>query len=245
VAERYQVPVFEDACQAHGAAYYSQQEGRWKRVGSMGRAAAFSFYPGKNLGACGEAGAVTTNDPELAQKVRTLRDHGQAKKYYHDLEGYNGRLDAIQAGILQVKLQYLAAWNEKRREAARRYDELLLSGGDAIRLPFEPSWAKGVYHLYVVAVENRDELQKHLSKANIGTSIHYPIPLHLQKAYSHLGYERGEFPVSEKSAAKIVSLPMYPGLNAEQQREVAEQVMALVSPVPARGLAAAASSAFD
>jgi dTDP-4-amino-4,6-dideoxygalactose transaminase len=243
VAGRYKIPVFEDACQAHGAEYYSEREDRWKRAGSMGCGAAFSFYPGKNLGACGEAGAVTTNDAEMAQKVRMLRDHGQAKKYYHDVEGYNGRLDAIQAGILQVKLQRLADWNQKRREAAGRYGELLDSCGDEIRLPFEPSWAKGVYHLYVVATENRDELQKHLGKANIGTGIHYPIPLHLQKAYSHLGYAQGEFPVSEKSAAQIVSLPMYPGLAEEQQRAVAGEMMAFVSPASARGLVAAAGSA--
>jgi dTDP-4-amino-4,6-dideoxygalactose transaminase len=158
LAERYRLTVIEDACQAHGAEYFSRREQKWKKAGSMGRAAAFSFYPGKNLGACGEAGAVTTNDAELAQKVRMLRDHGQAKKYYHEMEGYNGRLDAIQAGILQVKLRRLAEWNERRRECARRYGELLAPAAESAGRPYEPSWARAVYHLYVVRVAEREEL---------------------------------------------------------------------------------------
>ncbi len=234
IANRYNVPVFEDACQAHGAEYFSAKERRWMHAGSIGAAAAFSFYPGKNLGACGEAGAVTTNDSILAQKIRMLRDHGQAQKYYHDVEGYNGRLDAIQAGILQVKLRHLAHWNAERREAADRYQELLRPAGASIKLPFEPTWAKAAYHLYVVGVENRDALQKHLAKAKIGTGIHYPIPLHLQKAYRGLGFRGGEFPVAESCAAKILSLPMFPGLGAEQQSEVARQAMAFVEPKPVR-----------
>jgi dTDP-4-amino-4,6-dideoxygalactose transaminase len=242
IAKRYKVPVFEDACQAHGAEYFSATERRWMHAGSIGAAAAFSFYPGKNLGACGEAGAVTTNDSTLAQKIRMLRDHGQAQKYYHDVEGYNGRLDAIQAGILQVKLRHLAHWNEERREAADRYQELLKPAGLSIKLPFEPTWAKAVYHLYVVDVENRDALQKHLSKAKIGTGIHYPIPLHLQTAYRGLGFKGGEFPVAESCAANVLSLPMFPGLGAEQQSEVARQAMAFVEPKPARVFAAAAQS---
>lgn len=245
IAKRYNVPVFEDACQAHGAEYFSATEARWMKAGSIGAAAAFSFYPGKNLGACGEAGAVTTNDESLAQKIRMLRDHGQAQKYYHNIEGYNGRLDAIQAGILQVKLRHLAHWNEERREAAERYRELFRPAGLSITLPFEPTWAKAVYHLYVVGVENRDALQKHLSKAKIGTGIHYPIPLHLQKAYDGLGFKAGEFPVAESSAASILSLPMFPGLGAEQQSKVARQAiqaMAFVEPKPVRAFAAAAQS---
>ena len=154
LAERYNVLVIEDACQAHGAEYFSQKDGCWKKAGSMGQAAAFSFYPGKNLGACGEAGAVTTNDAELAQKIRMLRDHGQAQKYYHDVEGYNGRLDAIQAGILKVKLGHLAAWNEQRRECAKRYRELLGST-EGVVLPVEPAWSKAVHHVYVTRVEDR------------------------------------------------------------------------------------------
>ena len=224
LAERHNLLVIEDACQAHGAAYYSRKEHCWKKAGSMGAAAAFSFYPGKNLGACGEAGAVTTNDPELARKVRMLRDHGQAQKYSHEIEGYNGRLDAIQAGILTAKLQRLAEWNQKRRAIARRYGELLRSQVERMILPYESSLQRAVYHLYVVRVKNRDRLQAHLARANITTQVHYPIPLHLQPAYATLGHKIGDFPVTEKAAAEILSLPMYPQLEAWQQREVAQEV---------------------
>ena len=188
----------------------------------MGRAAAFSFYPGKNLGACGEAGAVTTNDEELARKIRMLRDHGQARKYYHDIEGYNGRLDAIQAGILSVKLKRLAAWNEKRRAAAARYRELFAEAGVAELAPFEPDWARAVYHLFVIRVKDRESFMRQLAEAGIGTAIHYPVPLHLQKAYEAMGYQTGDFSVAEKVAPEIVSLPMFPGLTAEQQSRVAQ-----------------------
>jgi dTDP-4-amino-4,6-dideoxygalactose transaminase len=229
LAAKYHLMVIEDACQAHGAEYFSRRDKRWKKAGSMGRAAAFSFYPAKNLGACGEAGAVTTNDAELARKVRMLRDHGQAQKYCHDMEGYNGRLDAIQAGILRIKLRHLTAWNERRRECAARFQELFGSAHKGIKLPYEPSWAKAVFHLYVVRVQNRDQLQKCLAEAGIGTGIHYPIPLHLQKAYADLGYKKGDFPVSEAAAAEILSLPMYPGLGFDQQIRVAQQVLNLVS----------------
>jgi dTDP-4-amino-4,6-dideoxygalactose transaminase len=229
LAERYGLTAIEDACQAHGAEYFSAKENRWKKAGSMGRAAAFSFYPGKNLGACGEAGAVTSNDTELAQKVRMLRDHGQAQKYYHEMEGYNGRLDAIQAGILRVKLRHLGAWNEKRRECARRYEDLFGASDNEIVLPYEPRWAKAVYHVYVVRAEGRDQLQKHLAEANIGTAIHYPVPLHLQKAYSSLGYTRGDFPVSERVADEILSLPMYPGLKYDEQSQIVQRVLDFTS----------------
>jgi dTDP-4-amino-4,6-dideoxygalactose transaminase len=229
LAERFGLLVVEDACQAHGAEYFSRKENAWKKAGSMGNAAAFSFYPGKNLGACGEGGAVTTNDDEIARKVRMLRDHGQSRKYFHDVEGYNSRLDAIQAGILGIKLRHLTAWNEKRRECARRYHELLGSTHPVIKLPYEPSWAKAVYHLYVVRVENRDPLQKHLAEAGIGTGIHYPIPLHLQKAYADLGYRKGDFPVSEKAAVEVLSLPMFPGLRPDQQAYVAQEVLRFLS----------------
>jgi dTDP-4-amino-4,6-dideoxygalactose transaminase len=225
IAEQYRLIVIEDACQAHGAEYFSEKENRWKKAGAMGRAGAFSFYPGKNLGACGEAGAVTTNDEMLARKVQMLRDHGQIKKYYHDVEGYNGRLDAIQAGILRVKLRHLPAWNEQRRQAACRYREMFSAGDGAVTLPCEPSWAKAVYHLYVVRVRDRDHLQRDLAEAKIGTGIHYPIPLHLQKAYRSLGYPPGSFPIAEKAAAEIVSLPMFPGLSAEQQGRIVERVL--------------------
>jgi dTDP-4-amino-4,6-dideoxygalactose transaminase len=229
LADQYNLIVIEDACQAHGAEYFSKNQNRWRKAGSMGKAAAFSFYPGKNLGACGEAGAVTTNDAEVAQKIRVLRDHGQARKYYHDIEGYNGRLDAIQAGILRVKLKHLAEWTEMRRAAAARYGELFADSDTKITLPYEPAWAKAVYHLYVVRVEDREGLMKHLSSAGIGTGIHYPIPLHLQNAYTTLGYHKGDFPVAERVAAEIVSLPMFPQLRADQQSRIAGEVMNCVA----------------
>jgi len=223
LAEAWNLIVVEDACQAHGAEYFSRNQNRWRRAGSMGKAAAFSFYPGKNLGACGEAGATITNDPNLAQRVRMLRDHGQAEKYYHDMEGYNGRLDAIQAGILRLKLDRLADWNRERREKAETYRDLL-GDVDGLVLPFEPSWSRAVYHLYVVRVPDRQKLQQHLNEAGIGTGVHYPIPLHLQKAYRVLGYDKGDFPVTERVAANIVSLPMYPQLSRSQQEFVAQAV---------------------
>jgi len=222
IAEAYRLPVIEDACQAHGAEYFSKAEGRWRKAGSMGRAAAFSFYPGKNLGACGEGGAVTTNDAEMAQRIRMLRDHGQAKKYYHDIEGYNGRLDAIQAGILAIKLKQLAAWNEERRSAARRYRELLGEANLGWLAADEPAWSRSVYHLFVIRTPEREALMKQLTEANIGTGIHYPIPLHLQKAYKSLGYQAGDFPVAEAAAPEIMSLPMFPNLTAEQQERVVD-----------------------
>jgi dTDP-4-amino-4,6-dideoxygalactose transaminase len=220
LAEAWNLIVVEDACQAHGAEYFSRKDKCWKKSGSMGKAAAFSFYPGKNLGACGEAGAVTTNDPDLARKVRMLRDHGQAEKYYHDMEGYNGRLDAIQAGILRLKLARLPEWNRQRREKARNYGELLASV-EGLVLPFEPSWARAVYHLYVVRVQGRRELQERLKEAGIGTGIHYPIPLPQQNAYRNLGYRRGDFPVTERVAPEILSLPIYPQLSGSEQEAVA------------------------
>jgi len=228
-AQRYNLIVVEDACQAHGAKYFSKKENCWKRAGSMSRAAAFSFYPGKNLGACGEAGAVTTNDKELAQKVRMLRDHGQPQKYYHEFEGYNGRLDAIQAGILRLKLEHLEEWNKQRRDIADRYQELFRLAAGGITVPHEPAWARAVYHLYVVRTENRDQLKHHLFEAGIATGIHYPLPLHLQKACRNLGYKEGDFPVTEKLALEILSLPVYPQLQLDQQRHIAKAVMEFVA----------------
>ena len=223
IAKQYNLILIEDACQAHGAEYFSKKENRWRPAGSMGKAAAFSFYPGKNLGACGEGGAVTTNDESLAKKVSMLRDHGQSKKYFHDIEGYNGRLDSIQAGILSVKLKHLGEWNRKRAEAARHYDRLL-SNVDGVVRPYSPDCVRAVYHLYVVRVRDREGLQKHLADANIGTGIHYPVPLHLQKAYAGLGFGRGDFPVTEKIAPEIVSLPMFPQLSAEQRERVVREI---------------------
>jgi dTDP-4-amino-4,6-dideoxygalactose transaminase len=230
LAAKYNLFVLEDACQAHGADYLSKRDQAPKRAGSMGIAAAFSFYPGKNLGACGEAGAVTTNDEAMARRIKMIRDHGQAKKYYHDLEGYNGRLDAIQAALLLVKLPHLAKWNKSRRELAHRYHELFADMKDVLALPIEPSWSRGVYHLYAVRVKDRDALQARLADAGIGTGIHYPIPLHLQKAYEHLGYKDGDFPVAERVAREILSLPMFPQLSYQQQDEVAAAVKEAVLP---------------
>jgi len=223
LANQYGLAVIEDACQAHGAEYFSGKLNRWIKAGSMGRAAAFSFYPGKNLGACGEAGAATTNDAGIAAKMKMLRDHGQAKKYYHDIEGYNGRLDSIQAGLLHVKLRHLADWNAKRRDHAAEYDRLL-AGNEAVVCPYEPSWSRAVYHLYVIATDDRDGMMNHLKSAGIGTGIHYPVPLHLQKAYKGLNYRATDFPVCTRVAGKILSLPMFPQLLPEQQARVAEEI---------------------
>lgn len=217
LAEKYKLIVIEDACQAHGAEYFSKKRNQWCRAGSMGHAAAFSFYPGKNLGACGEGGAVTTADPEIAKKVRMLRDHGQAKKYYHDFEGYNGRLDAIQAGFLRVKLRHLEAWNAKRREAAARYKELL----SGVALPYEPDWSRAAYHLYIVRVTDREALQKKLNDVGVSTGLHYPVPLNKQNAYSA---KSETFPITEKVAAEILSLPMFPQITPEMQQHVAAHI---------------------
>ncbi len=224
LAERYGLIVIEDACQAHGAEYFSAKLGRWLKAGSMGKAAAFSFYPGKNLGACGDSGAATTNDEGIAQKIKVLRDHGQAKKYYHDIEGYNGRLDAIQAGILSAKLPHLAKWNAQRQERAAEYARLLNAADCGVRPVYEPSWSKAVYHLYLVRTDDREGLMDHLKNACIGTAIHYPVPLHLQKAYSSLNYRTGDFPVTEKVAGEIISLPMFPHLAGLQQARVVEEI---------------------
>lgn len=237
LAEQYGLTVIEDACQAHGAEYFSAKHDRWMKAGSMGRAAAFSFYPGKNLGACGEAGAVTTHDAAVAANIRMLRDHGQAQKYYHDIEGYNGRLDALQAGLLHVKLPHLAGWNEQRRERAAEYNRLL-AGNAAVVLPFEPSWSRAVYHLYVVRTGDREGLMSHLKAAGIGTGIHYPVCLHMQKAYAWLNYRPGDFPAAARASAEIVSLPMFPKLTAQQQARVAEEVFAFTSSIAKREAAA-------
>jgi dTDP-4-amino-4,6-dideoxygalactose transaminase len=228
LCQRHRLILVEDACQAHGAEYFSRKLNRWRKAGSMGKAAAFSFYPGKNLGACGEAGAVTTNDAALAAKIRMIRDHGQAKKYYHDIEGYNGRLDALQAGLLHRKLQHLAKWNEQRRERAAEYNRLLGSCASGVATPYEPSWSRAVYHLYVIRTRDREGLTEHMKKVGIGTGIHYPIPLHRQKAYESFHYLAGSFPITEKIASEIVSLPMFPQLTREQQCRVADEIQNFV-----------------
>src|SRR5262249_4751045 len=224
IAEENGMIVIEDACQAHGAEYFSAKKGGWKKAGSMGKAAAFSFYPGKNLGACGEAGAVTTNDDLVAERVRMLRDHGQNKKYNHLIEGYNGRMDALQAAILRIKLGYLDEWNAKRRQAADIYNRLLRAV-DGVIIPSERAeWSRAVYHLYVIRARGRNALQDHLAKSNIATGLHYPIPLHLQPAYAHLGFREGDLPLTEQLAQEILSLPIFPQIRKEQQEQIAEAI---------------------
>ncbi len=217
VAESRGIPIVEDACQAHLAQY----DGKY--VGHFGVAAAFSFYPGKNLGAYGEGGAVTTNDDALANKVRMLRDHGSEKKYHHLLVGHNYRLDGIQGAVLGVKLPYLTTWTEARRRHAMRYSELLSGKGDVV-VPKERARARHVYHLYVVQTAHRDALQKYLAEREIATGLHYPVPLHLQQAYRHLGYQQGDFPVTEYLADRMLSLPMYAELSDLQIEAVVEAV---------------------
>ncbi len=209
IAKKNNLWVVEDACQAHLAEY------KGNKAGSMGVASAFSFYPGKNLGACGDAGAVTTNNAELALKIRSLRDHGQKIKYYHDIEGYNGRCDAIQAAALRVKLKHLPDWNNKRRKNAKLYEEGL-SFQEGLLLPKVLNECLPIYHLFVIQVDNRDSVQSKLLKMGIHTGLHYPVPLHLQNAYLKMGLQEGAFPVTEKSSKKILSLPMYPELTSEQ-----------------------------
>lgn len=216
IAERWGLLLFEDACQAHAASL----EGR--PAGSFGTAAAFSFYPGKNLGAYGEGGAVTTSSDDLAAKIRALRDHGSAQKYFYSMIGHNYRMEAFQGAVLGVKLSHLERWTGQRREAARRYADLL--SGLPVELPVESPGAKHVYHLYAVHTEKRDDLAAFLKGRGIGTGFHYPYPLHLQKAYAHLGYRMGDFPVSEYNSSHNITLPMFPEITLEQQSEVASGI---------------------
>lgn len=219
IAKQYGLSVVEDACQAHGALY------RGKPAGSMGHAGCFSFYPGKNLGAYGEAGAVVTNNGELANKMRMIRDHGQEKKYYHGCIGWNARMDGLQGAILSVKLKHLATWNEARRSHAELYSKLL-HDVDGIITPTEMDYAKHVYHIYAVRAGNRDALIAKLGEKGVNCGIHYPVPVHLQAAYNCLGCTQGSFPVAEKSASEFVSLPMFPELTQEQIRYTVDMVKA-------------------
>jgi dTDP-4-amino-4,6-dideoxygalactose transaminase len=216
LADKHGLLVIEDAAQAHG----SEHKGR--RVGALGRAGCFSFYPGKNLGAYGEGGAVVTNDEEVARKVRLLRDHGSERKYHHEIVGYNFRLEGMQGAVLSVKLKYLDRWNDLRREHAARYDELLKESG--LRLPREMDYARHVYHLYVVQTDERDALQTSLNEAGVQTGIHYPIPIHLQPAYASMGHKAGDFPEAESQARRVLSLPMFPELTDEQMASVAKVI---------------------
>jgi dTDP-4-amino-4,6-dideoxygalactose transaminase len=209
LATRLRVDLLEDACQAHGA----ERDG--VRAGSAGFAAAFSFYPGKNLGAAGDAGAVVTDDEALAARLRALREHGQRRKYEHRAEGWTARLDTIQAIVLLRKLPHLERWNEERRAAAAFYGEALEGVGDLV-LPREPHGARHVWHLYVVRTAQRDGLAAHLARRAIGTGLHYPEPAHLSKAWAHLGYGPGSFPVTERLAGEVLSLPLFPGITEAQ-----------------------------
>ncbi|HJU55184.1 MAG TPA: DegT/DnrJ/EryC1/StrS family aminotransferase [Pyrinomonadaceae bacterium] len=216
IAERHNLIVIEDAAQAHGARY------KGRRVGALGRAGCFSFYPGKNLGAYGEGGAVVTDDAEVARTLRLLRDHGSERKYHHEIIGYNFRLEGIQGAVLKVKLKHLDRWNALRREHASRYGELM--SGSRLVLPRVMPYAEHVYHLYVVQTEARDRLQKALTEAGVQTGIHYPVPIHLQPAYSFLAHKPGDFPEAEHQAARVLSLPMFPELTEKQIMHVAETV---------------------
>ncbi len=216
IARKHNLKVIEDSAQAHGAEY------RGRRAGTMGDVACFSFYPGKNLGAYGDAGALVTNDADLAAHARMLRDHGRKDKYAHQLVGYGYRLDALQAAILGAKLTHLDAWNARRREMAARYDELLADTG--LATPYVPPHITPVFHIYCVRAQDREGLRKHLKACDIDTGIHYPIPLHLQPVYQHLGYKPGDFPIAEKAANEILSLPMYPELTDAQLRQIVDAV---------------------
>ena len=216
IARRHGLVVIEDAAQAHGAEY------KGRRAGSIGDVGCFSFYPGKNLGAYGEGGAAVTNNPELARQMMLLRDWGQEAKYNHVVAGYNYRMDGIQGAVLNVKMDYIEAWTEARRGVASHYDRLLATS--QYRRPAPPSCCRHVYHVYAVEVTQRDEVQKGLQAARIGIGIHYPVPVHLQKAYADLGYGPGDFPVTETLADRFLSLPIYAELRPEQVVEVVREL---------------------
>jgi dTDP-4-amino-4,6-dideoxygalactose transaminase len=216
IAERHKLTVIEDAAQAHGALY------KGRRVGALGRASCFSFYPGKNLGAYGEGGAIVTDDEEVARHARLLRDHGSERKYLHEIIGYNFRMEGMQGAVLGAKLPHLDRWNDLRRQHAARYRELL-AGSDLI-LPREISYARHVYHLFVIQAQERDALRESLNAAGIQTGIHYPIPVHLQPAYASHGHREGDFPEAERQASRVLSLPMFPELTDEQLVRVAESI---------------------
>ncbi len=217
VAQKHGLKVIEDACQAHGAEY------KGKKAGSIGAIGCFSFYPGKNLGAYGEGGGIVTNDDALAAKMRMFRDHGQAKKYYHDIIGWNARLDGIQGAVLNVKLKYLNNWNDSRRKHAKDYTTGLSSVKDII-VPMEAEYAKHVYHIYAIRVKDRDKLMAYLGEKGISCGIHYPVPLHLQAAYGFIKKGEGSFPIAEKCASEYLSLPMFAELTDEHVAYVIEQI---------------------
>ena len=219
VARRHRLVVIEDAAQAHGAKY------KGRPVGSIGDMACFSFYPGKNLGAYGEGGAVTTSNIEYARTIRMLRDWGQDRKYHHVLRGFNYRMEGFQGAILRVKLRHLERWTEARRAVVSLYNDLLSDSG--VETPTEMPWARHVYHIYTLRADDRDSLQAALRAEGIQTGIHYPVPLHIQPAYADLGYARGVFPQSEKAAAEVLSLPLYPEMTDDQIQRVSQALTVL------------------
>jgi len=221
LAEQHGLIVIEDACQAHGARY------KGRRAGSLGHAAAFSFYPGKNLGAYGDGGMVVTNDADIRKRLEMLRNYGQEEKYHHLTQGFNRRLDTLQAAVLRVKLKYLEKWNAARRWQAELYHRLL--AGTALVLPSEAVGAQSVWHLYVIRTEHRDKLKEYLASRGIAAGIHYPVPIHLQPAYKNLGYKRGSFPVTEQYAQRILSLPMYAELTPELIEYVSKTILTFLS----------------
>jgi dTDP-4-amino-4,6-dideoxygalactose transaminase len=233
IATHYKLKLFEDAAQAFGATW------RGKPAGSLGLAAGFSFYPTKNLSAFGDAGCVTTNDPALAERVRNLRNHGSARRYYHDEIGWNARMDSIQAVVLRIKLKHLPEWNTRRREIAAKYDEIFVNSGLADSRPNGPDMpnalapvrllatlpeAVHIFHQYVIRVTQRDELKKHLADRGISSEIYYPVPLHLQKCFAYLGYSEGSLPESEKAAREVLALPIFPELTGEEQQRVVDAI---------------------
>jgi dTDP-4-amino-4,6-dideoxygalactose transaminase len=221
IAERYNLPIIEDACQAHGAEHWG------RRAGSIGASAAFSFYPGKNLGACGEGGMVVTSDDSCMKMVRTLRDWGQGERYHHKMKGYNYRMDGIQGAILRVKLRHLEAWTEARRANAVRYTRLL-EGSRTVVTPAETTFCRHVFHIYAVRSRERNELHKRLNAQGIQAGLHYPIPMHLQEAHQDLGYKVGDFPAAEAAAAEVLSLPVFPEMTMAQIEHVVAAVEELV-----------------
>jgi dTDP-4-amino-4,6-dideoxygalactose transaminase len=227
IAERHGLPVIEDAAQAHGAKY------RGKHVSQFGKIACFSFYPGKNLGAYGEGGALITNDASIAQRARSLRDHAQSQKYFHDEIGYNYRMDSFQAAVLSIKLKHLDAWNAARIDRAQRYTVLLKDS--SYKLPAHFSDSECVWHCYVIETPQRDRVRSALQNAGIQTAVHYPLPVHLQKAYAHLGYQSGDLPVTEALCEQCLSLPIYPELSKEKISRVASVLLDLEKSLPLQG----------
>lgn len=218
IAKKYNLKIIEDACQAHGAKYKGQ------KAGSLGDISAFSFYPGKNLGAYGDAGAIITSNEKLSDKIKLLRNYGQRVKYYHDLKGLNNRLDTIQAAVLRVKLKYLDKWNQARQKNADLYNKLINQQLKNIITPYVEDFTQSIYHLYVIQANKRDELLKYLAEKEIYSGIHYPVPIHLQAAYQDLGYQQGNFPQTENIAKKIISLPMFAELKQEEIEYVVQNI---------------------